>query len=120
MEPSTGPGSPAWRKADRAPTIDAIIDTFTVLALLFVGLRMYTRLKVVKNFGPEDWLIIAAGVMSVLVCSSIHFGMLHGAGRHYDTLSATQIMHSLQVRLSSSTSSTSHAGRHDTSRFGLH
>ncbi|KAI4946804.1 hypothetical protein J4E91_006976 [Alternaria rosae] len=48
-----------------------VTATFHVIALTFVGMRMYARLIIVKAFGKDDALILAA---------------THGLGRHTDTL----------------------------------
>lgn len=37
-----------------------VTGTFHAIALIFVGLRMYARLVVVKAFGKDDALILAS------------------------------------------------------------
>lgn len=39
-----------------------VTATFHVIALTFVGMRMYARFVVVKAFGKDDALILAAAV----------------------------------------------------------
>jgi hypothetical protein len=39
-----------------------VTATFHVIALVFVGMRMYARVVVVKAFGKDDALIVAATV----------------------------------------------------------
>jgi len=41
------------------------------LVCFFMALRMYTRLRISKSFGRDDWLIFAA-----LVCSPIQSSLL--------------------------------------------
>lgn len=37
-----------------------VTTTFHVIALLFVGMRVYTRVAIVKAFGRDDALMLAA------------------------------------------------------------
>jgi hypothetical protein len=39
-----------------------VTATFHVIALVFVGMRMYARVVVVKAFGKDDALMVAATV----------------------------------------------------------
>lgn len=39
-----------------------VVLAFTTLALVILSLRLYTRLVVTQNHGPEDWVITLAFV----------------------------------------------------------
>jgi hypothetical protein len=39
-----------------------VTSTFHIIALMFVGMRMYARVVIVKAFGRDDTLILAATV----------------------------------------------------------
>lgn len=47
-----------------APEGIAIISIFLALMTLFVGMRLYTRIWIVKNTGLDDWSILLASVSS--------------------------------------------------------
>jgi hypothetical protein len=46
--------------ATRGPGNIIIIMIFYPLVCLIVGIRIYTRLRITKSFGSDDWLILAA------------------------------------------------------------
>lgn len=43
----------------RPPTYGSLI-TFSILAFAAVAIRIYTRIFIVRNLGPEDWMIGAS------------------------------------------------------------
>ena len=43
--------------ANRGPQVVLISIVFTALAALFVVLRIWTRLGIVRNTGPDDWIM---------------------------------------------------------------
>lgn len=49
----------------------AVVLVFTILALIILSLRLYTRLIVTRNHGPEDWVITVAFVCLTDNLSSI-------------------------------------------------
>lgn len=59
---------PAWAAESNLDWILGVNVVFHVLALGFVCARLYTRLVMVKSFGVDDALMIAAAV-SYLPCS---------------------------------------------------
>lgn len=46
----------------RGPQTEITSIVFTAIAGIAIILRLYTRLGIVRNFGPEDYLIVAAMV----------------------------------------------------------
>lgn len=55
--------------ANRGPQVVLITIIFTALAALFVFLRIWTRLGIVRNTGPDDW-IITGSLVGLLSCAS--------------------------------------------------
>lgn len=55
-----GSSSPAKgaESQDKGPAIVAAITTVTSLSTLFVIARIYTKAKIVRQFHPDDYLII--------------------------------------------------------------
>lgn len=49
---------------DRGPQLRAVSVSLYGLALLALLLRCYVRLVIVKAFGPDDWIMLAAMVWS--------------------------------------------------------
>jgi hypothetical protein len=50
---------------DRGPGLIAAAVLLFTLAATTVALRFYTRLRIVRVFGPEDWTILVALVLSL-------------------------------------------------------
>ena len=53
---------------DLGPTVIGVTVSFTTVALIIVVLRVWTRTRMVKIFGLEDYMMVAAMVCS-LQCS---------------------------------------------------
>ena len=53
--------------ANKGKPIVAVTTVFTVTALLIIALRLFTRLKIVRNTGIDDAVIIFA-----MVCPFLH------------------------------------------------
>lgn len=64
-QPPTQPIDPEWAKESNTAMIVGVTGGFHALALLFVGLRVYTRMAVVKVMGRDDYVIVAS-VVSLL------------------------------------------------------
>lgn len=64
MAPSTGStgtdSNTEWQ--NNLPRILVVQTIFTFLALLAVGLRLYVRIKLIKNTGADDWTMLIAAV----------------------------------------------------------
>lgn len=83
----------------RGPAILVLTFIFVPLLVILVLLRVYTRLRLTKNFGPDDITIVAA-VFPTLACATITvYGVLHcGWGRH--VWDVTLYHQSMSLRLS--------------------
>jgi hypothetical protein len=64
MAPSTGSTGtdPNTEWQNNLPRILVVQTIFTFLALLAVGLRLYVRIKLIKNTGADDWTMSIAAV----------------------------------------------------------
>ena len=59
----TGDGHSAeYHRATKAPMILRVIIIFPVVSLLVVGLRLFTRLRIVRLLAIDDWFILCAMV----------------------------------------------------------
>jgi hypothetical protein len=107
--------SPIYQRAAREDVsngagIIAVVGTFTGISALFVAARLYVRIKLMRNVGSDDYLIVLAMVrlpyrtvplrgFSLLttnqVCGILNLGISSaaaeaGSGRHFDTLTLEQ------------------------------
>ena len=107
--------SPIFQRAARedvsnGPGIIAVVGTFTGISALFVAARLYVRIKLMRNLGSDDYLIVLAMVRlprtkarlwasslltSNQICGIINLGISSaaaeaGSGRHFDTLTLEQ------------------------------
>ncbi|KAI1628765.1 50S ribosomal protein L36e [Exophiala viscosa] len=60
---------------------------FNALAFLFIAIRCVSRFCLIKQAGPEDYLIIFALITSFGLTAIIVLQKNHGLGRHSDTVS---------------------------------
>lgn len=58
-------GTPELEARSRAPAIIGSAMATTALMLIVFALRVYVRLRMVKNFAAEDWCIVVAVVFSL-------------------------------------------------------
>ncbi|KAF2151821.1 hypothetical protein K461DRAFT_294701 [Myriangium duriaei CBS 260.36] len=61
-------------------TIRVIVIVMLIFVCMSVAVRMYVRIRMLKQFGPEDWSMLAAFLLSVAQCS-VAFGALDAAER---------------------------------------
>ena len=63
-----GPGTPpAGGDQDKAPMLRTVIGIELFITALVIVLRLYTRLRIVRNAGKDDWIMLATFVcLSVL------------------------------------------------------
>lgn len=52
---------------NRGPELTAVCATFTTMAVIAVALRCYVRLRIIRNFGLDDWAMVGA-LVSVFFC----------------------------------------------------
>ncbi|RAL03002.1 uncharacterized protein BO80DRAFT_471616 [Aspergillus ibericus CBS 121593] len=80
--------STAYAAQSNLPTILGVLTPFFFLAVVVVGLRVYSRLRIAQAAGIDDILIVLAvlGQWIVIVIQAHH-----GLGRHQSTLSEEEL-----------------------------
>ena len=53
-----------WDETNGGSLVAATVTTVTIAAI-FVGLRFYTRIRIVRTLGPSDWAIFLALIFSI-------------------------------------------------------
>ncbi|CAN8106401.1 unnamed protein product [Discula destructiva] len=82
---------------NKGPAIVAVSVSLTAAAFLIVCLRVWCRVRLLKSFGADDWVMIGTMVLS-LICMGATLGQVaNGAGRHANYLSAKTIQMGLKV-----------------------
>ncbi|KAF5539229.1 integral membrane protein PTH11 [Fusarium phyllophilum] len=71
---------------NRGPELQAVCYTLAVSSVIAVALRIYVRVRLVKNFGLDDWFMCSALITFLLFVMSALLGVKHGTGRHRDDL----------------------------------
>ncbi|KAH6850619.1 hypothetical protein B0I37DRAFT_117591 [Chaetomium sp. MPI-CAGE-AT-0009] len=79
-DPSTFP--PEYVNASNAARIVGIVGFFHFVALTFVSLRLYVRLFMVRAFGVDDALILAACALALMSWICLVLQIPYGLGRH--------------------------------------
>ncbi|KAH6612945.1 hypothetical protein B0J18DRAFT_71249 [Chaetomium sp. MPI-SDFR-AT-0129] len=70
-----------------ATSLTAVNITALVLAVTITALRCYVRIRLLKAFGPDDWLMVAAVIFFAFYCAFSLAGVSNGTGYHVDQLS---------------------------------
>ncbi|KAI4114951.1 MAG: hypothetical protein LQ345_004365 [Seirophora villosa] len=80
------PGNPPpGGHQNKAPMLRAVIGSELTLATIIVLLRFYTRLRITRSPGTEDWIMLATFLCAVAGTIMEFVGMKYGIGRHiYD------------------------------------
>ncbi|RYO85357.1 hypothetical protein DL764_009183 [Monosporascus ibericus] len=70
------------------PSILGVTWALTLLAVFVVGVRLYTRFRVVKFLSWEDWIMLVAVVLQVFYLGFIHAACAWGLGKPAPALMA--------------------------------
>ncbi|MCJ1303484.1 hypothetical protein MMC08_006294 [Hypocenomyce scalaris] len=93
MELAPPPGG----NQDRGPTLIAVTWTFTAMALVVVGAKVYTRLKIVRETALGDLFTMLSMVL-ILVCTSlVAVDVKAGMGRHAYYLNPEQRVRATKI-----------------------
>ncbi|RYO95809.1 hypothetical protein DL765_011771 [Monosporascus sp. GIB2] len=82
----------------RAPQALVVVILCPAIALSCVALRLYTRVFLLKRVFLEDYIIVAAMVVCILMSVFMVIAFTTGSGRHIEALTKEQII--LQLRIS--------------------
>lgn len=74
--------NPAIDAETRQPEIIAILSVFTVVSTLAVVLRCHARLFLLRCFGLDDAVMVAAQVLTIASAVAIGIEAAYGLGRH--------------------------------------
>ncbi|RTE73803.1 hypothetical protein BHE90_011763 [Fusarium euwallaceae] len=77
---------------NRGPELTAVCATFTTTAVIAVALRCYVRLRIVRNFGLDDWAMVGALISFLILIVFTLLGVRYGTGRHNVDLEASDAM----------------------------
>ncbi|KAF9699097.1 hypothetical protein EKO04_003332 [Ascochyta lentis] len=76
---------------NRGPELVGVNLAFVATAIIANALRCIVRVKMVKAFGVDDWLMVASTIFFIgYICSST-IGAHYGTGRHHRNLEEWQI-----------------------------
>ncbi|CAM1508822.1 Fc.00g025610.m01.CDS01 [Cosmosporella sp. VM-42] len=78
---------PAYVAESNLPRILGVSSVLFFLAAIFVALRMYVRLRIVRSVGRDDWTMAACLVFTCSGWIIFVIQSFHGLGRHFDTIS---------------------------------
>ncbi|GAW21843.1 hypothetical protein ANO14919_113690 [Xylariales sp. No.14919] len=81
---------------NRGPELFAVCVTLLVVSVVAFGLRMYTRLVIVKTWGLDDWFMSFATISFILFVTSAITGIHYGTGRHYADLEHDDIKQAMK------------------------
>ncbi|KAG4435113.1 hypothetical protein IFR05_009400 [Cadophora sp. M221] len=76
----------------RAREIIAIVSFMAILSSTIVALRLFTRLKILKACGLDDWLMVTAQVFTLGTAVAIGMESRYGLGRHVWTIPKEETM----------------------------
>ncbi|EUC41376.1 hypothetical protein COCMIDRAFT_106331 [Bipolaris oryzae ATCC 44560] len=71
---------------NRGPELLAVNIAFVTTAVLACLLRCFVRVRMVKAFGLDDWLMVVATLFFIAYTTSSCIGISHGTGRHHHDL----------------------------------
>ncbi|KAH7237336.1 hypothetical protein B0J15DRAFT_570212 [Fusarium solani] len=77
---------------NRGPQLTAVCATFITPTAIAVALRCYVRLRIVRNFGLDDWAMVGALVSFLILIVFTLLGVRYGTGRHYWDLEDSDIV----------------------------
>ncbi|EMR67348.1 putative integral membrane protein [Eutypa lata UCREL1] len=109
MAPPPPPLDPALAGEDKGPTITGVSSAVVALSTLFVIARLWVRVRIMRKFELDDWLIVISTVSKTIsrsfraeylrkpkICAWISVGfdvaaVKSGSGRHIQTLTTDEL-----------------------------
>ncbi|KAF2645431.1 hypothetical protein P280DRAFT_389644 [Massarina eburnea CBS 473.64] len=71
---------------NRGPELAAVCSTFVAMAFVSMALRVYVRLRMVRNFGWDDTFMLLAMLTYIMFATCAIGGVHWGTGRHMSEL----------------------------------
>ncbi|KAK8065487.1 hypothetical protein PG997_012234 [Apiospora hydei] len=81
----------------RGPQIAANAWAFLILSSIATLLRIYCRGWVIKSFGLDDWLAVAAQILFLVFCSYEITGVKYGTGHHFADIPTESFSKAMQM-----------------------
>ncbi|KKY15728.1 putative integral membrane [Diplodia seriata] len=81
---------------ERAPQFFRILVAMIILATIATALRVYVRIKIVKSFGKDDYLMVAALLCFIMFTTCALGGIRYGTGQHMSELTPENSMKALR------------------------
>lgn len=81
---------------NRGPQLQAACITLVTAAIISTALRCYVRIRLVKNFGFDDWCMLAALTSFILFVTCALIGVHYGTGRHHADLANEDIVQAMK------------------------
>ncbi|KAJ5728131.1 hypothetical protein N7493_004461 [Penicillium malachiteum] len=66
----------------KGPEVLAVLWTLTSVTFLLVSARVFTRLKMLRNFDIDDYLIVVAMALGLAYCGATTASVANGFGQH--------------------------------------
>ncbi|KAK0714503.1 hypothetical protein B0H67DRAFT_214086 [Lasiosphaeris hirsuta] len=82
LPPPPSPTPPGIEVPNAAPNIVAAAFTTWAIAVVFVALRLYTRLKIVRRVGPADYCVVFSLIFAAGLTGSLLKETQYGMGKH--------------------------------------
>ncbi|KAJ5607054.1 hypothetical protein N7537_003673 [Penicillium hordei] len=95
MEPFFQPRSEV---ENRGPLLLIINGTITGIAAIIVGLRVVSRVFIVKMMGVDDWIMVAAMIFAILNVVVAGLGVTYGTGKHKWDLNKVDVLPAAKIR----------------------
>lgn len=83
---SDGTSDPVSSGASQQGNVIACAVATWAIAALFAGTRFFLRAYLIKVFGPEDWAILVALVLSALLSATFIIEAHYGLGKYVPTI----------------------------------
>ncbi|KAL8895000.1 MAG: hypothetical protein Q9207_008341, partial [Kuettlingeria erythrocarpa] len=91
--------SQQFPQRDKGPTINAVIWLGSGLALLLVILRLFTRIRVIRQAGLDDAVMVLAMLLDLLGMSIVSVAVHAGFGQPMEALAPGQVVNALRWSL---------------------
>jgi len=79
------------------PQLDAVVLLFLILSWITVLLRCYVRIRIIKSFSVDDYLILITLVLFTTYAGMVFGGVHWGSGRHMEDLTLRQIENAMKL-----------------------
>ncbi|TVY17486.1 hypothetical protein LARI1_G004529 [Lachnellula arida] len=83
---------------DRAQTLLAVTIAFLVVTWVTVALRCFVRIRIVKAFGLDDYLIAFSQVIFTAFCITLILAVHYGTGRHNADVTSENIIEAVKYQ----------------------